>query len=102
MAQGCISVIEMTVMLGFMQQNPRRGVMAKGKKIAPVRCVEGGAGVLRNRLVWPCGLRFHLLGRQSFCSGSGGGRFIYLSGYSPARASAPSRMERIDFVTFSG
>lgn len=46
MAQGCISVIEMTVMLGFVQQNPRCGVMAKGKKIAPVRCVEGGAGVV--------------------------------------------------------
>lgn len=44
MAQGCISVIEMTVMLGFVQQNPRRGVMAKGKKLPRFDVSKAGQG----------------------------------------------------------
>lgn len=44
MAQGCISVIEMTVMLGFVQQNPRCGVMAKGKKLPRFDVSKAGQG----------------------------------------------------------
>ena len=46
MAQGCISVIEMTVMLGFVQQNPRRGVMAKGKKLPRFDVSKAGQGFI--------------------------------------------------------
>jgi hypothetical protein len=44
MAQGCISVIEMTVTLGFMQQNPRCGVMAKGKNLPRLNMLQAGQG----------------------------------------------------------
>lgn len=44
MAQGCISVIEMTVMLGFVQQNPGRMVVPQDKNLPRLYVLQAGQG----------------------------------------------------------
>ena len=44
MAQGCISVIEMTVGAGFVQEHAYSRVMAKGKKLPRFDMSKAGQG----------------------------------------------------------
>lgn len=44
MAQGCISVIEMTVSAGFVQEHAHLWVMAKGKKLPRFDVSKAGQG----------------------------------------------------------